>query len=74
MLAAADNESFDCIYFLLDMGVDIETKDDENSTILSKLCLNNQIDCVKQLILRGVDVNVKADDLDDMLMPKAGHH
>jgi hypothetical protein len=56
--AAARNGSLDCLNYLLDVGVDVNSHDSDLYTPLDETCFYNQIECARVLILRGADVNV----------------
>ena len=58
MAAAACHDSLDCIDFLLDVGVGVNSKT-YGLTPLQRAAMSNHLESAKRLILRGANVNSK---------------
>lgn len=57
LICAAFYGNINCLEFLLDNGVDIETKYTTGDTVLTDACSVQDLELVKLLLRRGADVN-----------------
>ena len=58
LCAAASNGSLNCMDFLLDVGVDVNSPDRQDMTPLIIAACNNELDSIERLLMRGANVNL----------------
>ncbi|KAJ5078069.1 ankyrin repeat protein [Anaeramoeba ignava] len=64
---ACQNNSLEIIKYLVEKGVDINAKTNDNETVLHLACQNNSIEIIKYLVEKGVDINAKTNNNETVL-------
>lgn len=56
---AADNKHLDCIKYLVEHGVNLDARDDDDYTSLHKAIYRKNLDCIKCLVEHGANIHIQ---------------